>query len=135
MNNSIRLLALAALIAVSSTAHALEATPPIPDIRCLIVGSRLGGSDNDKQRAAGQLLAMYAMARLDEFSAREIEDAMFKESLVLTPSDLQSETTRCGKILMEKGQEMTQIGTNLVRRGKEINDKQAAPRPPNPPHQ
>jgi hypothetical protein len=66
------------------------------------------------------------MGRLVQFSPTEIEDAMFNEALAMTPTDFQSDTARCGKILLEKGLEMTQIGNNLVHRGKELKDKQVA---------
>jgi hypothetical protein len=125
VRHSTNLLSLVILSTAFSTAHALEA-PPAADIRCLIVGSRLSTSADANQRAAGHLLAIYSMARLDQFSPKEIEDAMFNEALAITPTDFQSDAARCGKILMEKGQEMTQIGNNLVRRGNEMKDKQTA---------
>jgi hypothetical protein len=126
MRNSTNLFTLAALSASLSTAYALDA-PPSDVIRCLIVGSRLATAADAKQRIAGPMLAIYSMARLEEFSAKEIEDAMFNESYAMTPTDFQSEAGRCGKILVEKGQEMTQIGNNLVRRGQEMKDKPTTP--------
>jgi hypothetical protein len=130
MRNSTKLLTLAALSASFSTAFALDA-PPLGHIRCLIVGSRLGSrlglaSDPDS-RAAGQLLAIYSMALMERFSSKEIEDAMFSESYAMTNADYQTDVARCKKILVEKGQEMSQIGTNLERRGEEMKNKKKAP--------
>jgi hypothetical protein len=95
----------------------------------MIVGSRLSTAQDANRRAGAQMLIIYFMAQLDRFSAKEIEDAMFNESYAMTPTDFQSAATRCGKILMEKGHEMEQIGKDLERRGQELKDKQAAPPP------
>jgi len=114
-----------ALSALFSTAHALEA-PPSTDIHCLIVGSLLSNSTDTAQRAAGSILVMYYVGRLEAFSAQEIEDAMISESFAMPPSMYQSEAMRCGKTLQEKGQMMQQIGQNLVRRGKEMDQKNAS---------
>jgi hypothetical protein len=125
VRHSIQVLGLLLLSASFSTAYAAEA-PSSADVRCLIVGSRLSTSSDANQRNAGNMLAIYSMGRLAQFSPKEIEDAMFNEALAMTPTDFQSDTARCGKILVEKGQEMTQIGNNLVHRGKELKDKEAA---------
>jgi hypothetical protein len=116
---------LAALSASLSTAYALDA-PPSNVIRCLIVGARLSTAEDTNRRTGAQMLTIYAMAQLERFSAKEIEDAMFNESSAMTPTDFQSEAARCGKILAEKGQETEQIGNHLVRRGQEMKDKQTA---------
>ncbi len=114
-----------ALSALFSTAHALEA-PPSRDIHCLIVGSLLSNSTDTTQRAAGNILVMYYMGRLESFSAQEIEDAMVSESFAMPPPMYQSEAMRCAKTLQEKGQMMQQIDQNLVRRGKEMGQKNAS---------
>jgi hypothetical protein len=108
-----------------SIAHALEA-PSSDDIRCLIVGSIMSSSTEPTQRTAGNMLAIYSIGRLNAFSAQEIEDAMFSESVTITPAQIKTEMLRCGALMQEKGQLMQQIGNNLVRRSKEI-DKQNAP--------
>ena len=97
-----------ALSALLSTAHALE-TPPSTDIHCLIVGSLLSNSTDTTQRAAGSILVMYYLGRLESFSAQEIEDAMASETVAMPPLMYQSEAMRCGKTLQEKGQMMQQI--------------------------
>lgn len=125
MRHSIQLLGLLFFSSSFSTGYAAEA-PSSVDVRCLIVGSRLSTSTDANQRNAGNMLAIYFMGRLEQFSPKEIEDAMFNEALAMSPTDFQSDTARCGKILVEKGQEMTQIGNNLVHRGQEMKDKQAA---------
>lgn len=109
-----------------STADALDA-PPSSDIRCLIVGSLLSNSADANQRAAGNMLAMYSMGRLDSFSAQEIEDAMVSEGVAITPTQIKTETVRCGTILQDKGHMMTQIGENIVRRGKAMEKQNASP--------
>jgi hypothetical protein len=114
-----------ALSALFSSAHALEA-PPSTDIHCLIVGSLWSNSADTTQRAAGSILVMYYVGRLESFSAQEIEDAMVSEAFAMPPPMYQSEAMRCGKTLQEKGQMMQQIGQNLYRRGKEMGQKNAS---------
>jgi hypothetical protein len=126
MPNAIRLCTLLIFTALFPTAHADEAPPPA-DIRCLMVGMRLSSFSDAAQRTGGNMLAIYYFGRLEKFSAQQLEDAILKESLTIRSEDFQAESSRCGKILMEKGQVITKIGDDLVRRGKELAEKPAAP--------
>jgi len=125
MPNAIRLCTLLILTGLFPTAHADEAPPPA-DIRCLMVGMRLSTFSDAAQRTGGNMLAIYYFGRLEKFSAQQLEDAILKESLTIKPEDFQAESSRCGRILMEKGQVITKIGDDLVRRGK-VAEKPSAP--------
>ena len=109
-----------------STSHALDA-PPSDGIRCLVVGALMVNSTDTNQRTAGTIVMLYWMGRLESFSAQEIEDAMFSESVAITPAEIETETARCGAVLQEKGQMMQQIVQNIIRRGKEMQKQNASP--------
>jgi hypothetical protein len=117
-------------LAMTSGAHA-QAVPPAADIRCLIVGMQLSTATDTNQRTGGNILTMYYFGRLEHYPSKVLEDAIFKESLTLKPAEFESEAGRCGRSLMEKGQEVTLIGSNLSRRAQERQQKQpAAPATP-----
>jgi hypothetical protein len=122
---SLRILLLLAVIASFSPAHAEDA-PAAADIRCLMVGMRMSAYTDANQRTGGNMLAIYYLGRLEKFSAKQLEEAILKESLNVKPDDFQVDASRCGKILMEKGQVITQIGNDLVRHGQETQQKQPA---------
>jgi hypothetical protein len=104
-----------------------QAVPPPADIRCLIVGMQLSSAADTNQRTGGNMLTMYYSGRLEHYSAKVLEDAIFKESLIIKAAEFESEAARCGRSLMEKGQQITQIAGNLSRRAQERQQKQAAP--------
>src|SRR5580698_9484849 len=91
-------------------------TPPADDIRCLIVAMQFAASTEAEQKSGGNVLAMYYMGRLDKYPASAVEDAIIKELPSLNPELFKSEAGRCGKALMEKGQILSLIGTNLTQR-------------------
>jgi hypothetical protein len=116
---------IAGVAGILALSLAYAGVPSSADIRCLIVASRYSGSSDLNERGAGNMLAIYFMARLEQFSIPEIEDAMLKEFAVLTPQDFQSDADRCGRILKAKGDALKEIGANLVRRAQEKADKES----------
>jgi hypothetical protein len=108
-----------------SVAHALDA-PPSDSIRCLVVGALMVNSTDTTQRAAGTMVMVYWIGRLDSFSEQEIEDAMVRES-DMTPLQIQIERVRCGEVLRVKGAMMQEIGKDIIRRGKEMEKQNASP--------
>jgi hypothetical protein len=106
---------------------------PLPeDIRCVIVAMQISVTTDTNQRTGGNMLAMYYVGRLDKYPAKVIEDAIFKELPAMTPDLFKTEADRCGRILMEKGQVLTQIGNSISQRAKELQQKQS-PAPSNAP--
>jgi hypothetical protein len=79
------------------------------------------------------MLAMYYVGRLDQYPEKVLEDAIFKELPAMTQELFKYEAGRCGGILMEKGQVLTQIGKNITQRAQE-GQKQVPPSasPPTP---
>jgi hypothetical protein len=130
MRNVHKMPALLSLVSLSSAAYAVEPTPPPEDIRCVIVAMQISISDDPAQRTGGNMLAMYYVGRLNQYPAKALEDAIFKQLPGITPDSFKSEADRCGRILMEKGQVLTQIGNSITRRAKELQQKQSAPTTP-----
>jgi hypothetical protein len=112
------------------TGQAIAQTPqkiPSPDdIRCLIIAMQLSVSNDPAQRTGGNMLAMYYVGRLDQYPEKVLEDAVFKELPAMTQELFKYEAGRCGGILMEKGQVLTQIGKNITQRAQE-GQKQVPP--------
>jgi hypothetical protein len=131
MPHSHKMLTLLGLMLLIPVAHA-ENFPPPADIRCVIVAMQISISNDANQRTGGNMLAMYYVGRLDQYPAKAIEDAIFKELPAMTPELFKSEADRCGRILMEKGQVLTQIGNGITNRAKELQQKQS-PAPANAP--
>jgi hypothetical protein len=118
-------LSLLIAVAMASVVHAEATAPPPADIRCLMVGMQLSTATDTNQRTGANMLTIYYFGRLEHYSAKVLEDALFTEYVALKPTDFQSEAERCGKSLMEKGQAITKIGENLVHRGQAMQQKQA----------
>jgi hypothetical protein len=131
MHNSQKLLTLLSLVLLVPTAYAVEFPPPA-DIRCVIVAMQISISNDTAQRTGGNMLAMYYVGRLDQYPAKVLEDAIFKELPAMTPDFFKTEADRCGRILMEKGQVLTQIGNSITRRAQELQQKHS-PAPTNAP--
>ena len=80
---------------------------------------QFASSSETEQKTGGNVLAMYYMGRLDRYPAQAVEEAIIKELPALNPEIFKSEAARCGKALMEKGQILTLIGTNLSQRAQQ----------------
>jgi hypothetical protein len=132
MRNAHKTLALIGFMSLAPAAAYAEDTPPPADIRCVIVAMQISISEDAAQRTGGNMLAMYYVGRLDHYPAKAIEDAIFKELPAMSPDLFKTEAGRCGRILMEKGQELTQIGTGITNRAKDLQQKQS-PAPSNAP--
>jgi hypothetical protein len=63
------------------------------------------------------VLAAYFLGRLDGHTPRlDVESLIERELPKLGSGELQSESTRCGILLAEKGKEIQLIGKKLVER-------------------
>lgn len=104
------------MIVCSPVAFAQKATPS-PDMRCLIVGSRISGDPDPTKQAVGRAILMYYLGRLDEsFPSLDIEEAIAIEEAKMSASDVQSETKRCSRWLLDRSQVLEKIGKDLLRR-------------------
>lgn len=110
---------LLAAVAICSVRAEAQDAATIADIRCVIVGMQLSGMVNSPQQSSGILLTWYYIGRLDGRAPKlEIEALLIAEANKITTSDYASETKRCGAGLTERGQQVAQIGKNLIERGK-----------------
>lgn len=99
----------------------------IADVRCVIVGMKLGGSGNSTQQTAGMMTALYYIGRIDgREPALDMEVLLTKEFVKMTAADLSREASRCGSHLTEKGKEITKIGEHMTELGKML-DKDKPP--------
>lgn len=91
----------------------------LADVRCIVVAMRTFSEGTPQQRSAEMMLAMYYFGRLDA-EARGIDIARLieRETAKMTAAKLRANATRCGKALVEKGQEIQKIGLNLSRKGR-----------------
>jgi len=106
-----------------------EEVSVIPDIRCVVVGLRLSESRNATQQNSGMMLMLYYMGRLDgESPTAEVEDLLVQEVGKMSAVDLDKEARRCGAVLERKGNQITKIGENMIKRGQEMLQTPAAPR-------
>lgn len=92
----------------------------VADIRCVVVGMKLTGAPSSPDQSRGFLLTLYYIGRLDGRSPKlDIERMIIEETRKMADADYASEARRCGGALVEKGQQITEIGKHLVETGKQ----------------
>ena len=92
------------------------------DVRCAVVGIKISTMTGTAPQKSGVLLATYYFGRLDGqgLSAREIERRILAEANRMTDVDFVAEVQRCGAVLAEKGDQITQIEKALVSGAKAV---------------
>lgn len=121
---------LAMALWLSSTQVLAQDEATIADVRCLLVGFNVSGTDS-KLRAAGQVLSMYYMGRLDAHVPKlDIEALIIQQASLMTPADFASEQVRCGNNLADTGREIKRIGKAMIERAPAT--EQGAESPPGP---
>lgn len=104
-------------IGLCEKAHASD-RQTVADVRCVVVGLRMVQMTMPQQRAAGMMLAMYYLGRLDgRASHAEIEELIEREVGKMNQAEFRASAARCGKALARKGKEIQKIGAALVRKG------------------
>jgi hypothetical protein len=109
MKRALSALVLVAMFASPVSQAFAENLPAREDIRCLIVGLKLGVAPDQQQRAAGNLLAWYYFGRLERNSASSIQSAALRELKSMTASDFDSESLRCASVLRDKSLIMQEV--------------------------
>jgi hypothetical protein len=105
--------------------------PSGPDMRCLLVGMRLSTATEPQQKSAGLMLTSYFYAKLDQTPTKDLEEALAKEALDMSPSDFKFELGRCGGIFKDKAQAIKEIGADLLRRRQDAETAQPNEAKPN----
>lgn len=91
----------------------------LSDVRCVVVGLRMAEATVPGQRAAGVMLAIYYLGRLDGRAADvELEGLIEREAETMTAAQFRSNAIRCGKAITLKGQEIREIGADLSRKAR-----------------
>lgn len=95
------------------------------DLRCLIVSLQMAASDVPEAKAAGLSASFYWMGRVDARVAdSELEDRMMAEIGKLKTEELRGEGQRCAQALIQRGHLMQDIGNDIQRRAKELQQQQ-----------
>jgi hypothetical protein len=116
---------LAALLA-PSLADAAPDTETAADVRCIAVGFKMAQLDNPQIKSAGQLLAIYYLGRLDGHdSAVNLEDLIIDQISKMDEAAFRAAATQCGTSLTAKGQQLTRIGEDMVKRGQQLQQSSA----------
>jgi hypothetical protein len=93
----------------------------IADVRCLAVAFRISQLPAAEQKSGGVLMAIYYLGRLDGRAPdRDIEELIIDQITKMTNDDYRTEAVRCGNSLTEKGRKITQLGEDLSRREKQL---------------
>jgi hypothetical protein len=101
-----------------STAGAQKVTES-PDIRCVVVGSKITSSSDPALQSAGPLLVMYYLGRVDAmYPTIDLENALVQVGSAMTAADIQSESIRCRTALVERAKVIEKIAKNLINRSK-----------------
>lgn len=87
------------------------------DVRCVVVGLRMVQMTTPQPRAAGMMLAVYYLGRLDNRAPdAEVERLIEREAEKMTEAEFRAGATQCGKALTLKGQEIQKIGADLTHK-------------------
>jgi hypothetical protein len=115
------------LVFFSRQAQALD-DDTIADVRCIVVGMRFSGLTDPNLKSAGTMLGLYYVGRIEGRTPKlDIEELLVSEAVKMTSADYGSEAQRCGGSLALKGQELTKIGNDLLKRAQEMRDQATAP--------
>jgi len=89
----------------------------IADVRCVVVGIKIGGAINSPQQSAGAMLALYYIGRLEgRVPKPDIEGLILSESSSMTTAEYTSEAKRCAAGLAGKAQQIAEIGKIMIER-------------------
>jgi len=98
------------------------------DVRCLVVGMQMSRSLDATQQSSGMMVVMYYLGRLDRVvPGPNLEGLVANEASRMNIAEFKTEAARCGKSLVEKGQLLQKIGSNLTLRGQKQEGKKSDP--------
>ncbi len=100
------------------------------DVRCVVVGIQMSRSLDATQQASGTMVVMYYLGRLDRvFPGPNLEGLIVNAASQMSTAEFQTEATRCGKLLIEKGQLLQRIGSDLTLRSQKKEGEKPSPSP------
>src|SRR6202042_175852 len=90
----------------------------IADINCLAIGFRILQLPDASQKSAGMMETLYYIGRLDGRTPRvDLENLISQEIPKLNDATFRSEAVRCANSLTARGQQLTEMGEHLMKRG------------------
>jgi len=120
----IRRLTGAVIVAASAllaTAASAADTETDADVRCIVVAMALTQSADAQARAFAQPALIYFQGRIDGRSPNyDLEPAIIKAVQTMDAGSYAAEASRCGAILMDKGQKLHEIGDDLKAKARSI---------------
>ena len=103
---------------------------PAVDVRCLVVGIQMSRSLDATQHSSAMMVVMYYLGRLDRaVPGPNLEGLVANTASQMSTSEFQTEAARCGTSLIEKGQLLQQIGSNLTLKNQKQGEKKPGPSP------
>ncbi|MBP7704234.1 MAG: hypothetical protein KA105_02975 [Caulobacter sp.] len=114
---------LAALAVVLFPAAAIAAPPAVTpaaraDIRCAAVSLAMVNSDDQASSQAGLMSLFFFAGRAEgRLPTTDVMELVAQEASAFTAADFESESKRCGKVLVDKGEEWQAKGKELQERG------------------
>jgi hypothetical protein len=116
MSIRVSLLTFMTAIAIVPTAIAQDADGSVTaDARCVLAGIRAKELPDSREKSTGLLMELYFIGRLDGRSPKVDVKALLTEQIgKMSRSDFESETARCGNSIKTKGQQITQLGQDLL---------------------
>lgn len=110
---------LAALLSIAASPAIAQGDPVEPDLRCLVVGFALAGSDQDAHKSAAIPFSLYYLGRLDGRAPQlDLEKRLGDLATTMTGDDIKTEAARCGADFQRRGIELQAIGKALQDRAK-----------------
>jgi hypothetical protein len=121
MNSKGASLAIVTLAMFCTPQARADTSDAIPDIRCVLVGMKMGQVPGATAQTAGIMTMFYYIGRLDALSPKpDLEALIESEVRKMSSDDLKSEAVRCGSEITAKGKQLQVIGQHLMERGKQL---------------
>jgi hypothetical protein len=87
------------------------------DVDCVVVGLHMVQMASQQQSSVGLMLAIYYLGRLDgRVPDSQVKQLIETEAKKMNPPEFRANAVRCGKALTARGQEIQEIGADLVRK-------------------
>jgi len=103
-----------ALAATSARAQDAAAA----DLRCFVVALNAAASDDSTQKAAGTMMAVYYMGRLDGGTPNlDLKTRLVEEIRKMTPERFKAEAMRCGADMTARASAMADLAGVLATQG------------------
>lgn len=88
------------------------------DLRCFIAVSAMSDQADEKSASSVAIVAQYFLGRIDARAPRlNLEEAIATEAKLITDADFKALVTSCSQTVMQRGNQIMEIGKRLEARG------------------